>query len=309
MWIVAAVAAVGPSACAAGGDAEDEVGLFGGPGAPGQADDWGEPMPEDADFDEADDESGDGDGGGGSDDGAADAGDDGDDDGDAGDDGGDDGAPDDDDDDDGAGGDGAGPPNCGDSVVDANEECDDGNADNTDTCLDDCTLARCGDGFVFAGFEECDDGNGFDSDGCSTQCEDESATYDEWLDTGIVDVTDPVCYAWAEFREDVGEHEGYTRITMSGSNDPVGVSCTGLAADQLCWTLSSGEDTSVECDGETWTVGPCGGGIEITTGLYCNCDAYGYAVRPCMGSHMWGGIAGDTCGAPSQALTVSCDYG
>ena len=45
---------------------------------------------------------------------------------------------------------------CGDGALDAGEECDDGNASDTDGCLTTCRRARCGDGFVEAGVEECD---------------------------------------------------------------------------------------------------------------------------------------------------------
>ena len=45
------------------------------------------------------------------------------------------------------------------------EVCDDGNQDPTDACLNDCTLARCGDGFVRAGVEACDDANQVQTDG------------------------------------------------------------------------------------------------------------------------------------------------
>jgi hypothetical protein len=58
-------------------------------------------------------------------------------------------------------------------VVQAGEECDDGNQSNDDACPDDvlgggsCQDARCGDGFVYAGAgETCDDGNGIDTDDC-----------------------------------------------------------------------------------------------------------------------------------------------
>lgn len=57
---------------------------------------------------------------------------------------------------------------CGDGcALDGMEECDDGNEDNTDDCLNDCTVARFGDGFVRAGLEQCDDNNFVDGDGCS----------------------------------------------------------------------------------------------------------------------------------------------
>ena len=56
---------------------------------------------------------------------------------------------------------------CGNGVVDGNEECDDGNEDPADGC-NHCRAPTCGNGKVEPG-EECDDGNGRDHDGC-TQC-------------------------------------------------------------------------------------------------------------------------------------------
>jgi len=60
---------------------------------------------------------------------------------------------------------------CGDGVVEGDEPCDDGNQDNLDACLNDCTPARCGDGFVRVGVEGCEDGNEDDSDGCLSTCQ------------------------------------------------------------------------------------------------------------------------------------------
>ena len=62
------------------------------------------------------------------------------------------------------------PPVCGDGSVQAGEECDDGNADNTDGCLNTCVAASCGDGFVQAGVEACDDGNADNADICLDTC-------------------------------------------------------------------------------------------------------------------------------------------
>ena len=45
------------------------------------------------------------------------------------------------------------------------EECDDGNAINTDACVA-CQTAECGDGYTETGVEECDDGNGGYYDAC-----------------------------------------------------------------------------------------------------------------------------------------------
>ncbi len=48
------------------------------------------------------------------------------------------------------------------------EECDDGNPDNGDDCLDSCLAASCGDGFVFAGVEDCD--GGAETTECNVDC-------------------------------------------------------------------------------------------------------------------------------------------
>jgi cysteine-rich repeat protein len=49
------------------------------------------------------------------------------------------------------------------------EECDDGNASDTDTCTNRCMSARCGDGILQTG-EECDDGNATETDACTNAC-------------------------------------------------------------------------------------------------------------------------------------------
>lgn len=67
--------------------------------------------------------------------------------------------------------------NCGNGSVDSTEECDDGNSDNTDSCLDSCESATCGDGKVWntdGGTEACDDGNVAAVDGCSATCTEET---------------------------------------------------------------------------------------------------------------------------------------
>jgi cysteine-rich repeat protein len=61
---------------------------------------------------------------------------------------------------------------CGNGIIEGNEQCDDGNMDNTDTCTDACKLFVCGDGFTQPGNnEECDDGNQDNSDACTVDCQ------------------------------------------------------------------------------------------------------------------------------------------
>jgi cysteine-rich repeat protein len=76
---------------------------------------------------------------------------------------------------------------CGNGMIESGEDCEDGNADATDFCVD-CKLAACGDGAVLANIEDCDDGNTIDGDGCNANC----------LDCGPGGVTNPEnghCYS------------------------------------------------------------------------------------------------------------------
>ena len=63
---------------------------------------------------------------------------------------------------------------CGDGVVDAGEQCDDGAANDdlgNGTCRTSCLLATCGDGGIdFIQGETCDDGDTVPGDGCSATC-------------------------------------------------------------------------------------------------------------------------------------------
>jgi cysteine-rich repeat protein len=84
-------------------------------------------------------------------------------------------------------------PECGDGVVDAGEQCDDGNNDDFDSCRNDCTLPECGDGVVDAG-EQCDDGNNVDDDFCNNQCEIVEGEYCD--DQMIIDFDDRSTGEW-----------------------------------------------------------------------------------------------------------------
>lgn len=58
---------------------------------------------------------------------------------------------------------------CGNSVIETVEECDDGNQENTDACSNTCKNPFCGNR-IRENTEECDDGNGVDVDDCSSAC-------------------------------------------------------------------------------------------------------------------------------------------
>ncbi len=59
---------------------------------------------------------------------------------------------------------------CGNSALEAEEYCDDGNNIDGDGCDSNCTATTCGNGIQSLG-EECDDGNNNDGDGCSANCQ------------------------------------------------------------------------------------------------------------------------------------------
>ncbi|HEY0194921.1 MAG TPA: hypothetical protein VGC42_27600 [Kofleriaceae bacterium] len=118
------------------------------------------------------------------------------------------------------------------------------------------------------------------------------------------------CNAWNDFRENELSSGSYSQITMSGTYDPTGVTCSDpTAATQLCQALHTGGYASVACNGHVWNVGGCAGTeLELELdGSVCSCDYYaGYSVRPCLG-YEWGGIHTDTCQGPDQNLTVICE--
>jgi cysteine-rich repeat protein len=80
-------------------------------------------------------------------------------------------------------------PLCGDGLIQAGEQCDDANADDSDFCTSLCQNATCGDGFLHTNFEDCDDGNGDDTDDCTAVCE-LAACGDGFVHAGVEECDD-----------------------------------------------------------------------------------------------------------------------
>jgi cysteine-rich repeat protein len=123
-------------------------------------------------------------------------------------------------------------PGCGNGIPEAGEQCDDGNFDNLDGCLNTCVIATCGDGFVWAGMEQCDDGNTANGDGCDATCQYEN----------------PMCEP--DWTLACGGSDSYSN-EYAGATDAVdNYSCTGLTFDapEYTYTFTSPADQQVTVD-------------------------------------------------------------
>jgi cysteine-rich repeat protein len=84
---------------------------------------------------------------------------------------------------------------CGDGVVDAGEQCDDGNVVDGDGCDANCTPTACGNGVISPG-EDCDDGNTVSGDACPSTCRNGETDCGDCVDNdsnALVDAADPAC--------------------------------------------------------------------------------------------------------------------
>ena len=106
---------------------------------------------------------------------------------------------------------------CGDGDKGPGETCDDGNSENTDSCVN-CSAAVCGDGFVQSGVEECDDGGTAAADGCSPTCTHEYLMFV---------TTEPVA---ANFSG------------VSGADALCQAAATGLPGTYVAWLSVDGDD-------------------------------------------------------------------
>jgi hypothetical protein len=118
------------------------------------------------------------------------------------------------------------------------------------------------------------------------------------------------CTSWNSWRAGLSS-SGYSTVTMSGTYDTTGITCSDPATAQAIAdairTLTSG---SWSCDGHTWYL--CGtrytGELWIDAPSLCsgaNCPNPGYILRPCCGHSNWGGVNTATCTSnPTQNMTL-----
>ncbi|MFT4702347.1 MAG: cysteine-rich repeat protein [Bradymonadia bacterium] len=98
---------------------------------------------------------------------------------------------------------------CGNSRLEADEQCDDGNVDDGDGCDADCVfedVPRCGDGTVDEG-EACDDGNDVEFDGCNALCAFDGCLLTATLDFAIGSFVGDSCEFGFEDAPNCGDGE------------------------------------------------------------------------------------------------------
>ncbi len=128
---------------------------------------------------------------------------------------------------------------------------------------------------------------------------------------------DPQYDDWRSYRASLPT-SGVTSITVSGSQDPVGRTCSDPAvAQQIVDAMRTQTTLTVECGGNIWRVNS-GGGCQTGCALpdndlvlsvgggICGCGST-YVLRPGIGNENWGGITGSSCFSPTQTMTVTIE--
>ena len=139
-------------------------------------------------------------------------------------------------------------PKCGNGVVDAGEECDDGNTNSADGCTNSCTI--CGNGVVTAP-EQCDDGNLTGGDGCEPSCivtgalpaPDYSPTAAGKGDTASVNCAKAV---GTQARKFLITKYGLMRKCVDAVQEYKARAAANLPADQIQAALAAAQKTCVE---------------------------------------------------------------
>jgi len=157
---------------------------------------------------------------------------------------------------------------CGDGRVQATEQCDDGNNDNSDDCTDVCSNAACGDGFV-QGTEECDDGGTVAGDGCSATCTDE----------GVPACGDGILQAGEECDDAGGNDDGAANACRTDCRLAY---CGDDTVDdgETCDDGGGNSDTTADACRSNCVEASCGDG-QADTGEACD-DGNPYSTDDCL---------------------------
>jgi Secretion system C-terminal sorting domain len=144
----------------------------------------------------------------------------------------------------------------------------------------------------------------------------QTIVYNQAFVGGVTPTTQ--CTAWTTFVSSLLSTYSYTGFTISGTMDPVGISCNdpvialAVANALRTYTAYSVFDATATPTPQTWYVGTgcitgsgCDPtGVELSNQSPCLCGG-GFSVRPHIGNSNWGGIAGAPCPPSSQTMIVT----
>lgn len=180
------------------------------------------------------------------------------------------------------------PHRCGDRIVDAGEQCDDGNTANGDGCSSTCQMeTRCGNGTLENG-EECDDGNTVSGDGCggtdTCPCQREVQAPPVFCSAYPSPPSAPSCGSYWVKTWDDPTHRSDSGLGIAAEHDGGHVYVAGFAGNTSGWAdmwlgkytsdgtlmpwpsvslasyLSRARDVIVDSDGSVYVVGMSGTG-------------------------------------------------
>ncbi len=161
-----------------------------------------------------------------------------------------------------------------------------------------------------------DDGRDNDCEGLIDEADDDCEillTYSEEFIGGQSATETFRCSNWQDFRASLSASS--TSISMGGTFGATRTCSNEGAAQTIVGALNGpvGSSATVNCGGFVWRVGACGAGTELNVGppgaVICQCTLAGsgqYSLRPCLAPNNanWGGIDTNTCGDPTQTITV-----
>ena len=114
---------------------------------------------------------------------------------------------------------------------------------------------------------------------------------------------------WDNYRASLTPH-CWNLVNIKGTFSAVGLTTTDpTTITNLANALKNGTTGSFVFGGNTWRVGTCGTGIELScNSLICNCINPAYSIRPGGLSTIWGGVATINCNGPNQRITVTFGF-
>jgi len=137
-------------------------------------------------------------------------------------------------------------------------------------------------------------------------------TWSRTIPTGHLSSDSSICKSWREFSARLVR---FNTIYVEVSAGSTSVRCSEAArATQITGYFSSNSKGTFSCNGNSWSVGNCGHGREITVAVVgqskiCMCGASGHtgtiAIRPCINNAHWGGIGKQMCYSVKTRLSIT----